>query len=304
MFKPAATVFRKQEIRGVSIPAIVKNLDHHFTELQVFEDGWVECWGLHDLEEFINQMNKGFANTAVPDGESISIHHLGSWEIENSEWVFDKGSFISYIKSLIREMNPEWKDAYTYIEKTQRSQGVSIKEPEGIFKDFKKPPSGYPYRVHGNSTDMFYKSGDEYWLVKVIVYANAHSCISRLETPLDMSFLELEGLMIEGVLLTDLPKNVRVNIYGLGSFNVRSGEYVVSVENKLLELKDCMRKANNQPTSLEEARQALEDYDVNATEANKLRLKAVYERMPEHMRLYIGGMDDKDHRVRNIIYRN
>jgi hypothetical protein len=304
MFKPAATVFRQQEIRGVSIPAIINNNSHFFTEFQVYEDGWVYFWGLETLDELIKQVQRGWINMTIPNHEDIKIHHLGMWTIERSQWAFDKKSFIQYVKSLIMEMNPEWKETYTYIEKNRRVRGIMKVEPEIIYKENQRTRYGYPDRVHGDWSNMFYKSGDEYWLVKVIVYANAHTCISRLETPLNISFYELEEMMRDGIILTELPKNARVNIYGLGSFNAKNGKYVVSIEDKLLELKDCMRNANKQPTSLDEARQALRDYQVSPIEANKLRLKAAYERIPEHMKRSVGNMDDKDSVVREIIYRD
>lgn len=36
----------------------------------------------------------------------------------------------------------------------------------------------------------------------------------------------------------ELPKNARVNIYGMGNFLVKSGKFIVRIEDKLLELKD------------------------------------------------------------------
>lgn len=72
---------------------------------------------------------------SIPDNNKISIHGLGSWTINEGEWLFNKETFIEYVQNLIKELNPNLENIYKYSEKTingirigERGKGQSIRK--------------------------------------------------------------------------------------------------------------------------------------------------------------------------------
>ena len=109
MIKPSTRVYRKQIVDGVSIPAIIHNGHYFFVDLHVYEDGRVECWDFEDFEHFKKKVNNGWVVLNIPDDSEISVHGLGIWTIVDGNWTFTSKSFVAYVLSLIKEMNPHLK---------------------------------------------------------------------------------------------------------------------------------------------------------------------------------------------------
>lgn len=301
MIKPSTRVFRKQIIDGVSIPAIIHNLQYHFVDLDVYEDGRVECWDFEDFDHFKKKVKSGWVVLNIPEGQQISIHGLGTWAIDHGNWTFSSKSFIDYVLSLIREMNPGLTNMYKYTPK--KVNGVRIRESGRgtIYKEY-KANDPFAKKIDAEGLNLFYKSGDEYWLVKVNAFADTSICLSRLESPIEIDFPQLEKFIADGIILTDLPADSKVNIYGLGSFNARGVYYNASIGDKLSEIRDLQRKSRGEPSSLDICREAYGKYLQNPTLAQKEILKISYENVPKHQRMYVGDMDTKDIQVRMIIY--
>ena len=78
--------YRKQIIEGVSIPGLIRNGNHYFTDLEIYEDGRVECWNFQDFAHFKKDVHRGWVAVNIPDGERISIHSLGEWTINKGAW--------------------------------------------------------------------------------------------------------------------------------------------------------------------------------------------------------------------------
>ncbi|CEN38616.1 DUF7638 domain-containing protein [Capnocytophaga cynodegmi] len=301
-FKPSNKVYKTQEIQGVSIPAIIQNGSYHFVDLDVYENGRVYCWNFHDFEIFKDEIKQEWVVLGIPDGENISIFNLGNWKIKNSKWIFNKNSFINYVESLIQEMNPQWKNIYTYVEKKlgeitigENGEGTIYKEkyPEKPFNNGK---------THGKKINLFYKEDKTYHLVKVLVFADRTLQITRLETPFEVNFEEFKKLVAEKKIITNPSKNTIINIYGLGSFTIDKESWSNDIEDILGELEETFRELNNEPTYFDLCKKAFNEFKNNPTETNKNQLKEAYERVPEHQRIYLGDMDTKDIEIRMIIY--
>jgi hypothetical protein len=139
-------------------------------------------------------------------------------------------------------------------------------------------------------------------LVQVNIFADGLVQLARLETPLDLTLTALRELVIQQVVLTEIPLGARVHVYGLGSFTAGPASYVASVQDKVRELEDMQRTLAGEPTTLDLCRQAYEDYLAHPTAIHKELLRTAYERVPEHLRGYVGDMDTRDTAVRMIVY--
>jgi predicted NAD-dependent protein-ADP-ribosyltransferase YbiA (DUF1768 family) len=78
-----------QRIEGVMRPAFINNGGRYFlTNLRIYADGMVDCWGHCTLEEFADKVRKGWVATVLPDGAHASAHHVGHWTMsEPGGWV-------------------------------------------------------------------------------------------------------------------------------------------------------------------------------------------------------------------------
>ena len=115
---------RKRIIEGRFVPGVINNGgSYFFINLQVFEDGLVDCWEMVDLDMFRTKLNSGWVSTIIPNGKRLSIHHLGSWTVENGNWIFDKDSYFKHIKAVIKDLNPEFTNLYNYFGSTTKKNG-------------------------------------------------------------------------------------------------------------------------------------------------------------------------------------
>ena len=61
---------------------------YYLTDLVVYADGLVDCWGLVTLEEFRGKLRSGWVATTFKEGANGSAHELASWTFTNVEsWV-------------------------------------------------------------------------------------------------------------------------------------------------------------------------------------------------------------------------
>lgn len=301
--KPTIKVYRKKIIEGYSIPAIIHNGYYYFVDLDVYEDGRVQCWNFKDLEHFEKDVQRGWVVSNIPDKNEISIYSLGAWTIENGNWQFTKDTFIEYVKSLIKELNPNLDNLYKYRQK--KINGVTIGENgDGtIYKEHRQSPMDmFPKRIDGEGINLFYKMNDGYHLVKVNIFQDDSLVLSRLEAPVTLTITEFESLISEGIILTDIPIGSKIYIYGLGSFSIQEALDTTSIRDKLLEIKDIQRSLKGEPTSIQFCANAYKEYLDNPTLTNQEKLKIAYENVPDHQKMYVGDMDTKDIPIRMIIY--
>jgi hypothetical protein len=69
-------------IEGTWRPAFIRNGDSYYlTDLLIFADDKVDCWGLVDFEEFCGKVRTGWVATSFIDGAQASAHLLASWRM-------------------------------------------------------------------------------------------------------------------------------------------------------------------------------------------------------------------------------
>lgn len=160
----------------------------------------------------------------------------------------------------------------------------------------------FPDKIDGKSVNLFYQLKDEYYLAKLNIFPDRTFELCRLEAPITLTMEELEELIASATIVTVPPAGARVHIYGLGSFIVKATDYAVDVQQKLLEIREVIRVLNGEPSSVQICREAYRRYIADPTVHNKELLKASYEKVPDHHKMYVGDMDTKDIAVRMIIY--
>jgi len=306
MIKPSTKVYREQIIEGFSIPAVIHNGSYFFVDIDVYSDGRVECWNFEDFEHFKKDVNRGWVVLSIPDNEEISISELGWWKIKEASWLFTKESFINYVSGLVKELNPKLNNLYSYSQKVVNGIRIGDSGKGTPYKEKKTADHDpFPEKIRGDSTNLFYKDNEIYYLVKVIVFSDSTVTLSRLEEPVQLSLEEFEKLTAEGIIVTSIPFGSIVHIHGLGSFTVAEGEDVsdpIDIKDTLLQIKDILSELRGEPSTVDICRKAYKNYLDNPTADNKEKLRDSYESIPEHHKIYVGDMDIKDIQVRMILY--
>ncbi|NIG55791.1 hypothetical protein [Chitinophaga sp. Cy-1792] len=303
MIIPTVNIFREVVVEGFSIPGFVHNGSYYFVDIDVYADGRVECWQFEDFEHFKNHVKNDWVAVGIPENKAIDIHGLGVWDISNGTWLYNEDSYIEYVWSLIELLNPKLENIFKYSEKIVK--GISVGETgKGTnYKEVPRTPHDFfPPRLTGESLNMFYCKEHVYHLIKVIVFPDLTIKLDRMEVPVNMSLEDFEALVAQGVIVTALPQNAKVHIYGLGEFTATRCQYHIDAHDKILEIKDIIRELKKEPSTVKICIAAYDAYLNHPTAENKEQLRIAYENVPEHHRMYVGDMDTKDIEVRMIIY--
>jgi len=94
-------IVRTKTIDGVVTPAFIHNgPSYFFVNLPVYADGLVNCWELVDLPLFKKKLRQGWVTTAVPDGQEIHVHGLGSWTVVDGDWPCSATKFFNRVTEL------------------------------------------------------------------------------------------------------------------------------------------------------------------------------------------------------------
>ncbi|MEN8122854.1 MAG: hypothetical protein ABFS35_21120 [Bacteroidota bacterium] len=300
------TISRVETIDGFSIPAIIRNMDYHFTDLQVYKDGLVYCWDMVDLDLLKNKLDSNWLVTSIPDNERISIFSLGNWKINNGVWDFNKTSFYDYIKRLIKELNPKLENLHNCHGRTTKKKGNVNVSIHGIPKQnpyyVSNPDDTFPEREKGKRFSIFYKDlKGLIYLVDLSIYKNGIVELRNSPDKFEFNFSDLRKKIDDKTLISNLNTGDKVNVIGLGSFSIVSGQGV-DIEDKYNELVDEFEIIKGNGSSLERCRKALADYKQNPTSALKDKLRISYESVPNHQRQFVGDMDTKDFEVKYILY--
>jgi predicted NAD-dependent protein-ADP-ribosyltransferase YbiA (DUF1768 family) len=72
-----------ERIEGTWRHVFIHNGDYFLTDLKIYADGLIDCWGLVTLEEFREKVRSGWVATTLPENGQASAHHLARWEFKN-----------------------------------------------------------------------------------------------------------------------------------------------------------------------------------------------------------------------------
>ncbi|GJF33450.1 hypothetical protein KNE206_61500 [Kitasatospora sp. NE20-6] len=96
---------------GVRIPgtwrhAFIRNGGHYFlTDLFIYADGLVDCWGLVTVEEFEEKLRTGWVATSLPDGAEASAHGLADWKFSEPQSWITADLLVAEVRDTIDQLN-------------------------------------------------------------------------------------------------------------------------------------------------------------------------------------------------------
>lgn len=71
-----------ERIEGTWRHAFIRNgRDYHLTDLIIYADEVVDCWGLVTLDEFEGKLASGWVATTLEEGARASAHDLAAWKL-------------------------------------------------------------------------------------------------------------------------------------------------------------------------------------------------------------------------------
>ncbi|WP_432169384.1 NADAR family protein [Streptomyces sp. 1222.5] len=95
---------------GVRIPgtwrhAFIRNGSHFLTDLFIYADGLVDCWGLVTLEEFEEKVRSGWVATTLPDGARASAHGLATWRFGEPRGRLSPELLVAEVRDTVDRLN-------------------------------------------------------------------------------------------------------------------------------------------------------------------------------------------------------
>ncbi|MFD7547662.1 NADAR family protein [Streptomyces sp. NPDC059578] len=96
---------------GVRIPgtwrhAFIRNGDRYFlTDLFIYADGLIDCWGLVTVEEFDEKLRAGWVATSFPEGGEASAHELADWTFSEPESRLTPELLAAEVRDAIDQLN-------------------------------------------------------------------------------------------------------------------------------------------------------------------------------------------------------
>lgn len=301
-------VCRTVEVPGRTIPGIIHNGPSYFlTSLRVYSDGLIDCWSMVDLAGLRDKIAEGWLVPSVPVEGRLSIHHLGSIEIgPGSQWEQATDDMYDAILRVIRRMNPELSGLFDCHGKDSFALDGS---------HYTWPPTGrprytlpnvqkvvFPGSTKGRATHAITQFSRCHYLVEIAVFADDRTRLYGGPWAVEMPFDEL----VARIRTTDefLPPDTgsELRIPGLGNVVLGPGTRLRGRQQLIGELEYCRDQAKNRPTANKRCAAAFERYVGAPTRENFESLRTSYYLTPRHLRKYCGSMDEKDGRIRDVLF--
>ncbi|MFD4240532.1 NADAR family protein [Streptomyces sp. NPDC058525] len=97
-------------VDGVRIPgtwrhAFIRNGRYFLTDLFIYADGLIDCWGLVTIEEFEEKLRSGWVATTLPDGAKASAHGLAYWNFSEPQSRLTPELLAAEVRDTIDQLN-------------------------------------------------------------------------------------------------------------------------------------------------------------------------------------------------------
>ena len=289
-------------IKGVSFPAIIHNGPYFLSDIGVYEDGIIDCWGGVDLELFSKKVSSGWMKTSIPEGMVISAHHFAHMTVTEAKWMMTPRTLVKRVKAIVKALNPTLTNLYDMggddIDRSGKI-GVPKVNPMGNATwrvDEKVPFIEKPIR--GISNRAFWRLDNAVHVVTVSLFDDDRIRITGAEQAEDMTIDELR----QDERLSMATNGDRVEISGLCSFVLSDIDFTIPREDFLAELEIDRDKFAGRKTPVSRTVAAFKLYKETPTKQPLEDLRAAYDSVPDHLRLYCGDMDTKDIPIRIALY--
>ncbi|MDR1154249.1 MAG: hypothetical protein LBL04_06015 [Bacteroidales bacterium] len=299
--KESMRVYYQRAVEGRTTPAFIHNGGYYYIDMPVYEDGTVSCWKEAPLADISRIIQSGWLTPSVPNGEMLTVHGLSAFRVQNARWNHTVNDFFEYLLTLVKSMNSEMQGIYAESdEKKKRWEKYRVEwsargTPFSLSGD-----DGY-IRQDGKATHIFTAFDGIVRLDNITAFANGTYAIDHLGM---ITEDELKSQMMQNLIFTSPPLNVPIHLGTLGIVEASEISWEVSAGEKWKEIFDYKNELNNKPTASAAAVSAYHAYLEHPTDKSKETLRAAYEAVPEHERMYLGDMDSKDWDYQRILYSN
>jgi ribA/ribD-fused uncharacterized protein len=77
---------------------------YYLTDLIIYADGIIDCWGLVPFATFVEKVNSGWVATQIKEGAPANAHHLATWKFAEP-WVLGADLLIGEVADEIEHLN-------------------------------------------------------------------------------------------------------------------------------------------------------------------------------------------------------
>ncbi len=291
-------------VSGVAVPAFIRNGNYYFTEVDVYADGLFECWGAVDVDFLARKFTEGWISPSAPAGCRMSVHDLMSAKVESCEWRHTAESFHERLRQYLKALNPNQRDLYDFSgEDVEVRDGVRWAKV-GIMDGSPCQHSETEISPQGESRYAIIRQDGQAFLTAIRIYADGQIDVHpRFDQQRLVSLGEFEEMLKKEEVCLSVPDGTSIEIDSLGQMTVTDVmSWIEKPSDLLLEVTETMKKLNGEKDAIEKCREAFQEYLDRPTLKAKDQLRAAYEAVPEHHRMYVGDMDTKDIPVRMVIY--
>lgn len=294
-------VYRRTNIEGTEIPGIIHNGNYFFDRLGVYEDGVVSCWKMSDLDQFREDLNRGWVVPAIPHGETLSVFELGDFRTEEALWQFDADGFYDHVVNTVKQMNPKMENIYHTSERELEKRTKRRFEPSATAVPYKlRGNFGYTV-LNGESIHIFYREGVLLYLTALTAYADETLRIDKTGEH-EYTFEEIKDMFQTGRLCTAPKPGEWTIIKGLGELLLVPEDSQIDPQEKLQQIEERIKSVSGRETAHNRCMAAYYQYLIQPGDWQRERLREAYEAIPESERMYLGDMDSRDGDFIRILY--
>jgi len=292
--KPRATHF------GRAIPAFIHNADYYLATIDAYADGVIDCCDYVDIPQFRAKVASGWVVTKPLVGKVVSISNLGYAPVAEGHWRLEPDEIIRRVETAIRNFNTAPNELIN-MKKSGKDFKIKKSAVTIYFPTDKKPCLSMNTAVLGEEVPIFERQDRElYHLKRWFVFEDGSSRIGpdgrleNLEAYIDAAR--------SGSLCTQVPDGALIEIGDLGAFRSGSGEWYVRIDDRIAEIRDLLGCLRGGKSVIVRCIEAFEAYQAAPSEDLRSKLREAYFSIPEHLRIFCGDMDNKDYRIRAVLY--
>jgi len=311
--KPHGTHF------GRAIPAFIPNGDYQLTTIDAYADGAINCWDFLDLPSFKSKVASGWVVTKPPEGKVVSVFDLGFATVAEQRWILEPDDIIRRVENAVRHLNPALNNLFKLPKSALKSSAIVIEVSDisearkaGLLTGLKSsvrvieardpmPCLSLDPTILGKKVPIFERQDHELFRLKQwFVFADGSSRIGP-----DGRIEELEAhieFARSGLLCTQAPDGALIEVGDLGAFLASQSQWFVRIDDRIAEIRDHLSCLRGGKSAIVRCREAFDAYQASPSEQARSELREAYLAVPQHLRHFCGDMDDKDYRIRAILF--
>jgi len=117
------------------VACFIHNGNYYYTQIKVFKDGMIDCWGLVDFEGFKQKIIEGWIVTRPPTGATIRIGDLIQFKLKGEHFYFiEEMELIKEVKDIIDCLNDRPSASERCFEAYKKFLMTPSKETQQILK--------------------------------------------------------------------------------------------------------------------------------------------------------------------------